>query len=299
MTIESIIQIICAIASVIIAVVAIIISIIQFKKTSHVQKLIDKRDIDRYNENVNIEARKFITKYNETDEIQLLALCLVADFYNDVHPYNRKIYKEWCSLSNDVKKEILKLRKFDISYDIFFNKENFFDLSLKQLKKVLTDNYDESLYERLFYDSAKYYLRSINVYKKIKVSNVNIVIGNKKSILKTNVNVRLWDIITDILCKKEIKYDIVTNEGKKEMFNSLKKNVINYFQNVEETSACYICCLVALYGIIYSFANSNLKFDNYGFIDDYASKEDWKLEDLFLYSLLVINMYQEKNFVKE
>lgn len=132
MTIESIIQIICATASVIIAVVSIIISIVQFKKLSHVQKLIDKRDIDRYNENVNIDARKFITKYNETDEIQLLALCLVA-----------------------------------------------------------------------------------------------------------------------------------------------------------------------LYGTIYSFENSNLRFDHYGIIDDYASREDWKFEDLFLYSLLVINMYQEKNFAKE
>ncbi len=163
MPLETIIEIICAVASVALSIAAIIISIIQFHKTNKISQEIDRRETNRYREQVTIEAKKFITKYNETDEIQLIALCMTADLFDSVHPYRRSIYKEWCALSTDVKKEIISLRNFDIGYENFYAEKTFWDASLAHLKQIINDNYSsdfsENPYNNIFYDSAKYLLK--------------------------------------------------------------------------------------------------------------------------------------------
>ncbi len=295
---EIIINITCAIISVVLSAVAIIISIVQFRKTNKISQEIDRRETNRYREQVTIKAKKFITKYNETDEIQLIALCMTADLFDSVHPYRRSIYKEWCALGDDVKKEILRLRKFDIGYENFYPATDFLKISLSHLKEIIDEFYGKEYYDTMFYDGAKYFLACINEFKEKLENEANYYIGDWVNSPIFTMPFNLKDAITDIASKFDLER-IIRVKDKEFSFIGKDKPLNYYFSTGENYCAGYICCLLAIYCPIYKYSSQNLKFENYGFINDFAGFNDWYLEDLFLQGLLNLNLYREINLATE
>ena len=93
--------------------------IIFFESQRKFEKTLDERDLKmkeeqqikderRHQEKIESEALYFIQKYNANDEIQLLALCVIASKFNSAFPYRRQIYKDFCCLNTEVQKSILK-----------------------------------------------------------------------------------------------------------------------------------------------------------------------------------------------
>ena len=152
MNTSDVISIICSILGIVIAIISLIVSIVFFKSQRKFEKNMDERDLKmqeeqckidekRYQEQIakedklqkehnEAEALKFIQKYNKTDEIQLLALCVIASKYDATFPYRRQIYKDFCCLNHDIQKEILNKMNLDIRL-MNIQSNNFFDNSLK------------------------------------------------------------------------------------------------------------------------------------------------------------------------
>jgi len=179
MNVSDIISIICSIIGIIIAGISLAVSIIIFKSQRKLENSINERDEKRYNSQVEADANKFIQKYNVNDEIQLLALCVIAKKYDSTFPYRRQIYKDFCCLNDEVQREVL--RKMDIDLRLMnLERKNFFEHCLDLLKDDLKKYYPDyqSFYDDHFYDGAKYFYRSLKNYKNEKVPELNVVYSN-------------------------------------------------------------------------------------------------------------------------
>ena len=114
----------------------------------------DERDERRRNEAVYSAATKFILKYsvsNYTAEIYLLPLCIIAYKYNPIYPYQREMYREFCSLTEEVQNCILKRQGIDI---VSAKQDVFFKIIVDQLKDDIEKNYPNNI--DWYYEDGKY-----------------------------------------------------------------------------------------------------------------------------------------------
>ena len=306
MNVSDIISIICSIIGIIIAGISLAVSIIIFKSQRKLENSLNERDEKRYNSQVEADANKFIQKYNVNDEIQLLALCVIAKKYDSTFPYRRQIYKDFCCLNDDVQIEVLKKMDIDLRLMDLDNK-NFFDNCLELLKVDLKKYFPsyESFYSDHFYDGAKYFYRSIKNYKDEKVPEINVTFSN--GIKATYV--KFDDIVTDILARVDYK------DYLKPLNELSDKDKINYLFNIntdlgsarggQEIVMDYLECLIAKYVPIYLYKHKpeyeeelekGNAIENIGYYCDYfAFKDDYYMEDLFLEALLTLNVYTIKD----
>lgn len=305
MTTSDIISVICSIIGIIIAGISLAVSIIIFKSQRKLENSINERDEKRYHSQVEADANKFIQKYNANDEIQLLALCVIAKKYDSTVPYRRQIYKDFCCLNDEVKREVL--RKMDIDLRLMnLERKNFFDHCLDLLKEDLKKYYPDyqSFYDDHFYDGAKYLYRSLENYKNEKVPELKVVYSN--GVLAEFK--KYDDIVTDILARVDYK------DYLKPLNELSDKDKISYLFNIntdlgsalggQEIVMDYLECLIAKYVPIYLYNHKpeyeeelekGNTIENIGYYCDYfAFKDDYYMEDLFLEALLTLNVYTVK-----
>lgn len=310
MNVSDIISIICSIIGIIIAGISLAVSIIIFKSQRKLENSINERDEKRYNSQVEADANKFIQKYNVNDEIQLLALCVIAKKYDSTFPYRRQIYKDFCCLNDEVQREVL--RKMDIDLRLMnLERKNFFEHCLDLLKDDLKKYYPDyqSFYDDHFYDGAKYFYRSLKNYKNEKVPELNVVYSN--GVLAEFK--KYDDIVTDVLGKVDFKHYL------KSLNELSDKDKISYLFNLntdlgsarggQEIVMDFLECLIAKYVPIYLYNHKpeyeeEIKkgniIENIGYYCDYFTyKDDYYMEDLFLEALLTLNVYTIKNHLFE
>ena len=119
------------IVSVVTLIITVIISLKQLRLEEDMNEFAkdqDKRDKEFRRDLVNAEAIAFIQKYNQdgrNSEIYLLPLCVIAYKYDPTYPYRRAMYRDFCSRTETVRKEILARCNmyYDCSEDKLFSKE--------------------------------------------------------------------------------------------------------------------------------------------------------------------------------
>jgi len=302
MNTSDIISFICSILGTVIAGISLAVSIIIFKSQRKLENSLNERDEKRYNSQIEADANKFIQKYNVNDEIQLLALCVIAKKYDSTFPYRRQIYKDFCCLNDEVQREVL--RKMDIDLRLMnLERKNFFEHCLDLLKEDLKKYYPDyqSFYDDHFYDGAKYLYRSLENYKNEKVPELKVVYSN--GVLAEFK--KYDDIVTDILARVDYK------DYLKPLNELSDKDKISYLFNIntdlgsalggQEIVMDYLECLIAKYVPIYLYNHKpeyeeelekGNAIENIGYYCDYfAFKDDYYMEDLFLEALLTLNVY--------
>ena len=119
----------------------------------------DNRDERRRQDEVYAAATKFIQKYSDSgyeSDIFLLPCCVTAYKYNPIYPYRRDIYREFCSLTEEVQNEILKRRKLNLKSNKITNYyKNLLDIVLDTIKINYPGNRD------IFYEGGKYFHRAL------------------------------------------------------------------------------------------------------------------------------------------
>ena len=307
MTTSDIISIICSIIGIVITGISLAVSIIIFKSQRKLENSLNERDEKRYNSKVEADAIKFIQKYSANNEIQLLALCVIAKKFDSTFPYRRQIYKDFCCLNDDIQKEVLRKMGIDLKLMDLVNK-NFFDQCLKLLKNDLKKYYPdyESFYDDHFYDGAKYFCRAIKHYRNEKVPNLKVLYSN--GILADFKD--YTEIVTSILAKTFDEEHLTRSTDLND------KDKINYLFNLNTDlgSACssqneividYLQCLIAKFVPIFLYEGTQEyeeeiekgnSIENIGYYCDYfACNDDYFMEDIFLDALLTLNVYAVDN----
>ena len=125
------------------SIIALIISIMTYKRTESLRK-----------EKIQEDANKFINKNSE--EIEYIPLCLIANAYDNHHKYNRKIYNFFNLLSKDVQREVLK----QLNYDCDIIKGNsWIDEGINEVRNFIVKN---DLGADFLYDGAKYFYAAMD-----------------------------------------------------------------------------------------------------------------------------------------
>ena len=119
----------------------------------------DKRNEERKYNEIYATATRFIQKYNNkgyNSEIFLLPFCVSAYKYSPIYPYHRKIYREFCSLTEDVQNEILQRCKLNIKS---FKCENFYDNLLNFIRNEISIMYPGD--KDILCENGKYFHRTL------------------------------------------------------------------------------------------------------------------------------------------
>lgn len=268
------------IVSVVTLIITVIISLKQLRLEEDMNEFTkdqDKRDREFRRDLVNAEAIAFIQKYNQegyNSEIYLLPLCVIAYKYDPTYPYRRAMYRDFCSRTETVRKEILARRNmyYDCSEDKLFRKK-ILDSEDESLSKIMLDlvyeNWhviwggDKHKYFDYFYKNCKYFTPALTEYG---------------SVLRPIDNFEFENEVTDLLSESN-------NKG----IESRRKALDEYFGWAPSIDAAYLCCLVAKYtACYYGEYDDNDKSVN--LVSDYSG--DLYMEDLFLDALFYVCLYQ-------
>ena len=254
--------------SVVSLVVAIVIAVLQMRQSHRIDALTANQienEEKRYLESVEIEARRFLSKYS--DCIGLLPLCAVAFAYDKNRVYSRDMYSEFRLLSKNIRLKIFEHCGWSMC-DV--ETDDFFGDCLNCLRQAFERFLLKDNFYHMFYDNGKYLERAILCYAKEDIPHSELEYEN-----------RLIDILVVPFRKDALEdYDSSVIDKIKVEFG---------FGKCSEIEACQIACLVARYIGAYSGRH----FDN-GFFVDYDSPGGWShekietMEDLFLVALFEI-----------
>lgn len=227
----------------------------------------EERDEKFRRDSINAEAIAFIQKYNQkgnSSEIRLLPLCVIAYKYDSIYPYRRLMYRDFCSRTETVRKEILVRCNmyYDCSEDKVFHKK-ILDFVYDNWRTI----WDAGGHKHFdyFYDNCKYFETALSKYGSVSRLVDNFGFENEvRSLLKP------------------------TNDDDIE---SRRKDLDKYFKRASSIDVAYLCCLVAKYiAIVYGEYDDINKSVN--LVDDYDG--DLYMEDLFLDALLYVHLCQIK-----
>lgn len=245
----------------------------------------DNRDEQRRNEQIYADATKFIQKYNKNghkSEIYLIPLCVAAYKYDPIYPYRREIYREFCSLTEDVQNEILRRLDIDI---VSYKYNNYFSGILNCIIKTTETYYNNDAKGRYFYESGKYLKRALTNHGNEKVPDN----------LKCDLDEEAKEFLSSPFAIGS-KYDDGKMRFQEHLTNLLAyhknekplSSLLGYFQQSDELIASYICCLIAKYSAIYNHIETDNE-ENLGYDCDYNG--DRFMEDLFLDTLNIVEHY--------
>lgn len=247
----------------------------------------DNRDEQRRNEHIYADATKFIQKYNKNghkSEIYLIPLCVAAYKYDPIYPYQREIYREFCSLTEDVQNEILKRLGIDI---VSCKCDNYFSNILKRIIKTTETYYNNDAQGCYFYEGGKYLKRALTNHGAEKVpDNLRCELDDEtKEFLSSSIGALASNLHKDGMMDFESYLTNLLAYHKNE--NPLS-SLLGYFQQSDEIIASYICCLIAKYSAIYNQTKTNDE-RNLGYDCDYNGNR--YMEDLFLDTLNTVEHY--------
>lgn len=254
----------------------------------------DVRDESRRKESVYAEATRFIQKYsndNYKSEILLLPFCVSAYKYDNTYPYRREIYREFCSLTEDIQNEVLTRQGLTLhSCKI----DNFYERILHQieLNNKLSYPNDSDANSQFFYEDGKYFYRALK--------------HHGKSLIPIDLR---CEVDSDEEESRKSPFKVFSKEPEDSMdFQDHLTNLLAYhkdqtplsdlfpcFQDSDEIVACYICCEIAKYTAIYNCKDPEQNEDievNLGYACDYLGQ--LYMEDLFLDTLHTVENYSER-----
>lgn len=251
----------------------------------------DTRDESRRKELVYAEATRFIQKYsndNHKSEILLLPFCVSAYKYNNTYPYRREIYREFCSLTEDIQNEILTRQGLTLHS---CKADDFYKQILHKIESNNELSYpnDKNANSQIFYENGKYFHRALKHHGKSLIP-----IDLKCEVDSDEEKSR--KLLPEMFCKESA--DSMAFQDHLENLLAYHKDetplsdLISYFQNLDEIVACYICCEIAKYTAIYNCKDSEENEDieiNLGYADDYSGQ--LYMEDLFLDVLHTVENY--------
>ena len=175
----------------------------------------DNRDEQRRNEQIYADATKFIQKYNKNgheSEIYLIPLCVAAYKYDPIYPYQREIYREFCSLTEDVQNEILKRLGIDI---VSCKCDNYFSNILKRIIKTTETYYNNDAQGCYFYEGGKYLKRALTNHGAEKVPDLLAYHKNENPLSSLLGYFQQSDeIIASYICCLIAKYSAIYNQTK-------------------------------------------------------------------------------------
>lgn len=292
--IESISGLIISAISLIVALIIGILQVKQGNRTEQFQRRQDERDEQRHNDEIYAEATRFIQKYNKyghESEIYLLPLCIAAYQYNPTYPYRRRIYREFCSLPNDVQKSVLIRCNINIpcTRDI-----NYFSSCLEKLQNDIKNYCPDD--ENLFYDNGKYLERALLNHgeKELPTIRCAIDIEEQKKLESPMMRGRKNTYYKDMDYKEHIT-NLLAYEHDKQPIKKLSQESTNLGipLNDDEILICYLCCIIAEY-VPYYLSENNSIYEQVGCPDDYSGTV--YMEDIFLKSLNSIIIYSKYKF---
>lgn len=273
-------DIISLVVAIIALVSTIVIAIAQYKQS----KKIDERDEKRRKELIYLDATRFILKYsasNHESDIYLLPLCIIAYKYNSIYPYNREIYREFCSLTEETQNHILERCKIDIPC---FRADSFYEDMLKKLKNTIKVNYPND--RDLYYDGGKYFERALLHHGNVKVPEITCSADQyHKDSLKMVPTCQNEDSMD---YKFHILNLLAYEKDKAPIAHLMHENTsMGVPTESDEILISYLSCIIAKYTSIYSY--NKQKFENIGYVDDYQGS--LYMEDLFLDALFNIYVF--------
>lgn len=247
----------------------------------------DNRDEQRKNEQIYADATKFIQKYNRNgyeSEIYLIPLCVVAYKYNPIYPYRREIYREFCSLTEDVQNEILKHLDIDL---VSCKYDNYFSDILNCAIRTIETYYHYDAQGHYYYDNGKYFERALTNHGTEKVpDNLRCVLDDEaKKSLSSPMCAFASALYKDGMMnfQDHLKNLLAYHKNEKSL-----ASLSEYFQCSDETTASYICCLIAKYSAIYNQIETD-DDKNLGYDCDYSGNR--YMEDLFLDTLNTVEHF--------
>lgn len=285
------------ITTIILAVVGIIVAIVVGGGQIYLAKSMkdfeagqDARDESRRKELVYAEATRFIQKYsndNYESEILLLPLCVTAYKYDNIYPYSREIYREFCSLTEDVQNEILTRQGLTLhSCKINdFYKQILYKIELNN--KTSYPN-DKDANSQFFYEDGKYFHRTLEYHGKSPIpTDLRCEVDSDEKELRKSQLKTLYNEPTDSMDF----HNHLTNLLAYHKDETPLSDLIPYFQKSDKI-ACYICCEIAKYTAIYNckvFKENEDDEVNLGYACDYTGQ--MFMEDLFLDALFTVENY--------
>lgn len=251
----------------------------------------DIRDEKRRTEQIYAESTRFIQKYskdNHESEIYLLPLCVAAYKYNPVYPYRREIYRDFCTLTEEVQNEILKRCDIDIKSE---RSDNYYSDMLARIIHITETCYSEDAKGRFFYDNGKYLERALLHHGKDFVPN------NLRCEIDEDEQIAQQSPFGALLRNDDGKMDFdehLTNLLAYHKNEQPLTSLFEFFQQSNEIVASYICCRIAIATAQYNYIiPDEIKT---GYACDYNGQR--YMEDLFLDTLHTVeyhNVAKENN----
>lgn len=224
----------------------------------------DERDEKFRRDSVNAEAIAFIQKYNQDgvgSEIRLLPLCVIAYKYDPTHPYRRAMYRDFCSRTEIVRKEILARCNmyYDCSEDKLFSKK-ILDLVYENWCTVWGGT--EHKHFDYFHKNCKCFVRALMEWgSELRPANY-------------------FECETEVRCSLKLVDDID--------IESMRNRLDACFKTAKSIDVAYLCCLVAKYMALVH--GECIDGDSVELSADYSG--DLYMEDLFLDALLYVYLYR-------
>ena len=281
------ISLIVAIVSAFVAVVTLIATIIIGRMQVKQNNKIDERDERRHSDMIYSDATKFILKYspsNYNSEIYLLPLWIMAYKYNPIYPYRREIYREFCSLTEEIQNCILERADIEIKS---CKAEDFYRKMLENLKQDIKKNYPDD--NDLYYENGKYFEDALRHHGNRKVPDIQCNADSyyagllKQMADEYNKNTMNYEShIANLLVYEK------SNRPIKKLMEESTSIGIPIDINTDEILISYLSCMISKYVACYS--HSNGKYENIGCVEDFQGER--YMEDLFLEALFETFIYQ-------
>ena len=282
-------EIMFAIVSTIIALVVGVGQIYIAKCVKDFETRQDARDEQRRKDTLYADATKFIQKYNTSNhesEILLLPFCVVAYKYNPIYPYRREIYRDFCSLTEEVQNEIIK------RYGLQLKSERCDDFYSKMLDRLLITV--ETFYpndRNIFYESGKYFHRALlnSGTKLIPEIRCN---PDKDDMDFRNSKFGSTNKSSDMDYKTHIT-NLLAYHKNETPINTLfsEQTSLGTPASDDEILISYLCCQVAKYTTIYNLEDST-NGENIGYDCDFVGEK--YMEDLFLNTLHILDNHTKQ-----
>lgn len=286
MSISDWIAIVCATLS---TLVTIIIGILQCRQSRRMERFEQQqkdRDDKRREAKIKADATRFIS--NHYNDRGLIPLCVMASMHNSLFYYNRKMYREFCCLTEETQNRILEYLESDLTVR---EVKGFFyqciDALQEEFEKRIGGNSIYTDYE------AKYLMRCLGRYGEVKLhcQQIKWTAPNDLSttkgkffeeIRKNKSSTYAWPIEYLFLNFNSPKPKKISPQK----FDELKQ--LYHFNNSLEVEACRFVATFSQYLAYYA---TDFKYDNkmYRLLNEY--NERFTMEDLFLQTLLEVYVY--------
>lgn len=213
----------------------------------------------------------------------MLPFCVSAYKYNPTFPYHRKIYREFCYLTEEVQNEILKRQEINL---LSVKCKDFYSDILHVILKNNKICYPNDSDERLFHDDAKYLHQAILSHGSESIpDDLRCPIDADETLARQSPSINAMKASVNDMPFEEHITNLLAYHKDETPLSALFLD----FQSNSETIASYICCLIAKYTAIYN-GIPNKTNESHEYPYDYIGQ--LYMEDLFLDVLYSVENYK-------